>query len=164
MSVIDDLRQHPDDYQLMYCWARAIEWKMWPAFVAQPLLPLFYIFYPWKLVLLGLVIVNFTWNLMFCTAFISLPLTAIGMLWAKLKWIAMAVAFGAFAWRHNWILAILSLSTPLIAPFIGVLTVRRPVGVIQDFFMLQLGHVKADPSPEIARYLSKIAGKSNNSR
>jgi hypothetical protein len=158
MNVIDDLKRQPDDYQLKYCWARAVEWKMWPAFIAQPLLPVFYLFYSWKIVLLGLLIVNFAWNLVFCTVIVSLPLAGIGMLWTKLKWIAMVVVFGVCAWHHNWIPAILSLLTPLIAPLIGVLTIRRPVGLIQEFFMLQLGHIKTEPSPEVARYYSDTTG------
>jgi hypothetical protein len=159
MSVIDELREMPDDYQLKYCWARAVEWKMWPAFIAQPLLPVLYLLYPWKRVLLGLFAVNFIWNLFFCTAVISLPLAGIGMVWTKTKWIGMVVLFGVFAWHHDWIPAILSLLTPLAAPLIGVLTLRRPVGLIQEFFMLHLGHVKTEPRPEVARYLSKSTGR-----
>lgn len=159
MSIIDDLRQQPDDYQLKYCWARAVEWKMWPAFIAQPIIPVLYIFYPWKIVLLLVLVANFTWNLLLCTAVISLSLAGVGMLWSKLKWLTMVIACVFFAWHRSWLLAILSILTPLIAPLVGVITVRRPVGLIQEFFMLQLGHIKTDPSPEVARYYNRTAGR-----
>jgi hypothetical protein len=155
MNVLDDLKQMPNDYQLTYCWARAVEWKMLPAFIAQPVLPLLFLIVPWKAALIGLVTINFIWNLVFCTAVVSLPLAAFAMLWTKSKWISMVALGGYFSWRRYWLLAGLTILTPIIAAILGSLVLRRPVGLIQEFFMLQLGHVKTDPSPEVARYLSR---------
>lgn len=159
MSVVDQLRDMPDDYQLQYCWARAVEWKMFVAFLAQSILPVLYLFYSWKLVLLGLLVANSIWNLLLCTAVISLRLAAAAMLWSKLKWLSITVLGVYFLWSRQWLVASLTALTPIIAALVGQLTLRRPVELIQEFFMLQLGHVKTDPSPEVQRYLSKTAGR-----
>ncbi len=158
MSVIDQLKEMPDEYQLKYCWARAVEWAMLPAFAGQPILPILYLFYPWKIVLLGVISANFIWNLVLCTAVVSLPIAATGMLWSKLKWFSMIGIAGYFLWQHKWFLLVLTALTPIVAATVGQLAVRRPIGLIQEFFMLQLGHVKTEPSPEVQRYLSRGAG------
>ena len=158
MKSLDQLKEMGDDYQLKYCWARAVEWEMLPAFVAQPVLPMLFAIYPWKTVLVGLLVVNFVWNLVFCTAVISLPLAAFAMVWTKLKWLPMG-GFGTyFVWQHHWLLAAFTLFTPIVCTLLGNITLRRPVGLIQEFFMLHLGHVKTEPSAEVARYLSRLAG------
>lgn len=159
MKVLDDLKQLPEDYQLKYCWARAVEWKMLPAFVAQPVLPILFLIFPWKNILIGLMAINLVWNFAFCTAVVSLSVAAFSILWNKLKWLTIVVVGGYFIWRHNWFLGGLTIFTPIVAAFIGVLVLRSPIGLIQEFFMLQLGHVKIDPRPEVARYLQRSTGK-----
>ena len=104
-------------------------------------------------------VINLVWNFVFCTAVVSLPLSAFSMLWNKLKWLTIVVFGGYFIWRHNWVLGGLTIFTPIVAALIGILVFRSPVGLIQEFFMLQLGHVKIDPSPEVARYLQRSVGK-----
>jgi hypothetical protein len=159
MNVIDDLKRLDEDYQLKYCWARAVEWKMLPAFVAQPVFPLLFLIYSWKNVLIGVLVTNLIWNLVFCTAVVSLRLAALAMLWSKLKWLSIVTLGGYFIWRHHWFLAGLTVLTPIVAAVLGVLILRSPDGLIQEFFMLQLGHVKTEPSPEVARYLSRSTGE-----
>lgn len=159
MSLLEDLKAFPEDYQLKYCWARAVEWKMLPAFVAQPVLPILLLLYPWKNVLIGLIAANVIWNLVFCTAIVSLPVAALAMLWSRLKWLTILIVGGYFIWRHRWFLAGLTIFTPIVTALLGALALRSPTGLIQEFFMLQLGHIKTEPSPEVARYLRRSAGE-----
>jgi hypothetical protein len=155
MPAIDGLKQLPSDYQKTYCWARAVEWQMWIAFIAQPLLPPLYIMFPWRRVLLILLGLNFIWNLLLCTAFPMLDWAIIGLQWTRVKWVTIVSCSVVFMIHRQWLLLTLSIFTPLIAPLIGNVIIRRPTGLIQEFFMLRLGHVAFEPRPQILKFLER---------
>ena len=156
MSWREDLQAMPEEYRMKYAWARAVEWQMFPAFVAQPLVPLCYLFLSWQRTLVLVVFLNFAWNLICCKAFISVSLAAYGMLWTKLKWITMAACGAYFLVEHEWRLLILTLSTPLLLPLLGNLVIRRPTNHIQEFMLLPLGLINKQPGPAVERYLADI--------
>ena len=61
--------QHSDDENLRWALLRAIEWKHWPLFLSQPIVPVLLYFYPWPWVI-GLVFVaTFVWWLMVSSQF-----------------------------------------------------------------------------------------------
>lgn len=162
MNTLDQLKRMPNEYQFQYCWARAVEWRMLPAFVAQPILPILYLFLPWQSVLLWVFAANFIWYLAFCTAAISLPVAAAAMVWTKMKWFSLVGVGGYLLCTHQWVISLLTLFTPIVAAVIGQITVRRQIDLIQEFFMLQLGHVKTDASPEVQRYITRVQGSSDS--
>jgi hypothetical protein len=137
------------------CWARAVEWAEWPAFLSQPFVPILYWYFGWKSTLLSLLVANLVWNTVFCTAVVSLPLAVHGMMFVRLKWPIMAIVSVMFVSRHMWGMACLTILTPLVMGVLGEIRFRRPINEIQEFFMLQLGHLKTKPSDRAARYLSK---------
>ena len=155
MKKLDMLKSSPGDFQLTYCWARAVEWQMWVAFILQPVVPILYIFMPWKTVMLLVFGCNFVWNLLFCTAAPILKVAMYGLQWTRLKWVSILACGIYFALHKQWILVSLTVCTPLVAPIIGNLIIRRPTGLIQEFFMLQLGHVSEQPRPQIIRFLER---------
>ena len=132
---------------------------MLPAMASQPLVPACYVLFGWKDTLLAIVIVNFIWNLAFCTAVISLQLAAYSALWTKSKWISM-LGFGVyFACRRDWTLLTLTLGTPVILFLLGQLIVRRPTATIQEFMLLTLGLENRHPSSRVQSFLDRIESR-----
>jgi hypothetical protein len=156
MTWIDQLRAESPEYRVLYAWSRAVEWQMLPALISQPVAPVFFLLVGWKRTLLAVVIANFAWTLVFCTAVISLPLAAYCMMWAKLKWLSI-LGFGIFfALSHEWTLFALTLGTPLILPLVGQIILRRPTGMIQEFMLLTLGLEHRPPSSRVQAYLNRV--------
>ena len=105
---------------------------------------------------MGILIVNFLWNLVFCSAMISLRLSTLGMIWAKLKWFS-AIGLGVyFAASRQWALFGLTLAVPILMPFLSELILRHPTKVIQEFLLLPLGLGHWPQPPEVVSYLKKI--------
>lgn len=156
MIWLDELRAEPTEYRVMYAWARALEWEIFPAFISQPLVPLLYVLLGWKQTLFWILGINFVWNLVFCTAVISLQLAAFGMLWAKLKWFSIAGYGIYFGVRREWGLLGLTMGVPVIMPALGALIIRHPTKIIQEFMLLTLGLEHTPPSPQVEKYLKKL--------
>jgi hypothetical protein len=156
MRWIDELCAMSPEHRVRYAWARAVEWERFPAFVSQPIVPPLFVLIGWKRTLLGILVVNFLWNLVFCSAVISLRLSTLGMIWAKLKWFSV-LGFGVyFAASRQWALFGLTLAVPILIPFLSELILRHPTKVIQEFLLLPLGLAHGPQSPEVVSYLKKI--------
>lgn len=137
------------------CYARAVEWQVWPAFVAQPVVPILYLYFSWWKVLLSVIVLNLLWSTL-RTHVVSLPLAVLGMLFARLKWVVIPILAFLFAWSRRWGLCLLTLATPLVLLAIGEVT-PKPTGLekrISSYFMLQLGYVdRDDPDPEYKEFV-----------
>src|SRR2546423_14989217 len=87
---------------------RAIEWASWPSFIAQPIVPMLFIFVSWYWVLLGLFIVDLLW----CAvrySFVSPRLSQLAVFFVLLKWpISLGAAIYLFIDGH-YILGVLAL-------------------------------------------------------
>jgi len=80
-----------DQENLTWCYIRAIEWKAWPAFVSQPVIPILFIFFQWYYVLLALIIVSWLWAFV-RHRFVSPPLAELAVFFVKVKWITIPIA------------------------------------------------------------------------
>jgi hypothetical protein len=121
---------------------RALEWTLWPEFIAQPLIPLLYLRFHWWWVVLFVGAATAFWSHL-CTRFANLRLANAGALFVRVKWITIPV--GAFLlWRNGQTAtAALAALTPFVAgvfhvPF-KLLGYRvPPMGPIEDKFVAQL--------------------------
>jgi hypothetical protein len=69
--------QHSDDENLRWAWLRAVEWKHWPLFLSQPVIPVLLYFYPWPWVIGIIAVTTFVW--WFIVASQSTPATAVDL-------------------------------------------------------------------------------------
>jgi hypothetical protein len=107
----------PDEITRL-CWLRAVEWMAWPAFLSQPLLPVFYVYYPVYWVLLGVISVGFLW-LPLRHRFASLQLATMGCLWVRLKWVSIPLALFVLFQQERYIAFALTLATPWLASMLN---------------------------------------------
>lgn len=131
---------------------RAIEWSGWPTFISQPILPVLLIFYPWHIVLIGLLCVDFVWQII-QHAFVSLRLAKIScLLVVWLKWPA-TLGSSIYLFVHGrYGVGVLALLWPLLGSFVtgpldvflGWLGVRRSLGSISLTLAKKLGYVSED--------------------
>ena len=128
---------------------RAIEWSGWPTFISQPVLPVLLIFYPWHIVLVGLLCVDLVWQII-QHVFVSVQLSEIScfaVVW--LKWPA-ALGSSIYLFLHGrYGIGILALLWPLCGSFVtapldillGWLRLRRSLGSISLALAKRLGYV-----------------------
>lgn len=124
------------------CWFRAVEWIAWPAFLSQPLLPLFYIYYPVYWVLLVVVLISFSW-LPFRHRVASLQLATLGCFWVRLKWIAIPIAIFFLVRQNRYLAIVLTLATPIAVSLLNApaqllaAIAHRPaqIGIVQKKFL-----------------------------
>jgi hypothetical protein len=137
---VDQFR--PDELTRV-CWLRAVEWLAWPAFLSQPLLPLFYVFYPVYWVLLAVVVVGFFW-LLFRHKFASLRLATWGCYWVRLKWVTIPIGLLVLFRESRYIAVALTLATPWLASLLNlpaqlaaawILGSPSQVGIVQTKFL-----------------------------
>ena len=156
--IVKAFRELGSDGSAVRCRLRAVEWTVWPAFLAQPIVPVLYFYFPWWEVLTGVVALNLIWSTL-RTHMVSLQFAVFGMLFVKLKWAVIPIAAIVFAVSHRWLNCALTLSTPVLLPILGEFT-SKPAGLeskISKYFMLQLGYADLDDrDPEYVRLRDKL--------
>ena len=130
-----------DDEIKRWLWLRAVEWAALPAFISQPLAPLFLLFYPWYWVV-GTV---FTVGLVWCVIrylFVSVALASVSCV--AVAWLKWPAAIGACIYlfiHREPVSAVIALLWPLLASFVGI---PGQVGVIELAFAKKIGFVEQD--------------------
>jgi hypothetical protein len=119
--------QHSDDENLRFAWLRAVEWREWPLFLSQPVVPLLLYFYSWTSVIGCLVILTVFWWFIVAPYTIGRNLVDNGPIFVRLKFITSPL-MAYFIWQRGetWV-AVLALSWPIL----GVFIVKYFVGFIQ---------------------------------
>lgn len=150
--MLQDYSTYPNAEIERWIHLRAIEWSGWPTFISQPVLPVLLILYPWYIVLIGLLCIDFVWQII-QHAFVNLSLLEIsGLAVIWLKWPA-AVGSSIYLFVHGrYGVGILALLWPLIGSFvtapldmlIGLLKVRRSLGSISLALAKKIGYVPQD--------------------
>jgi hypothetical protein len=119
-------------------WLRAVEWARWPAFLAQPLLPLSYLFFNPLVAYVAIAVCCLLWvPIRYPVANIALATRAV--LWSKLTWVTAPVCAIYLLVEKHWFLAILCLPTTVIAGALGGFAFNAQIGVLQKIFLSQLG-------------------------
>lgn len=131
--------EHSNQDNLTWSWLRAVEWGRWPIFVSQPFVPVLFLLFDWKAVVVGIVVLNLLWAILVRYAFVSVRLAFLGALVVRLKWLTCpAVAIYLFL-KGEALLASLSLFWPLLAIVVAMIVPTR-IGRIQNMFMAKLGY------------------------
>ncbi len=129
--------EHSDEENLRWSWLRAVEWRGWPGFLAQPVVPILLLWWtPWK-VCLGAVAANVLWSLV-RYRFVSTRLSYLAALIVMLK-IPVAVGMGIYFlcvsqwWKAGFCAAWVPFSA-VASAFPG------KIGTIQQMLMARLGY------------------------
>jgi len=129
---------HSDEENVRWSWLRAVEWTSWPAFVSQPIMPVFLWLSPtqWGGLVLALVALNFLWQFCISSKRVSVTLASLGCLFVRLKWIACPVA-AYFLWHSDFpYQALAALLWPVAVYVIApIRIVRIDIGSLQERFM-----------------------------
>jgi hypothetical protein len=131
--------EYSDQENLTWCYLRAIEWCAWPVFVSQPIIPVLFLFLPWRIVVLSLVAINVLWALFIRHNLVIPPVATLAVFFVKLYWITIPVAVILLVLRGNYVLAGASLLWPWLAGIVGYVP-GRLVGKTQKLFMASLGY------------------------
>jgi hypothetical protein len=121
---------------LRLSWLRAAEWLSWPAFISQPILPVLYLFWPWYYVWAWVALANLMWRFV-RYRFVNYTLARVACLYVRLKWPVMGILSGYFLVHRAYLLAVLTLATPLVAMLMITLSTGM-VGVVQRKFVDEL--------------------------
>ncbi len=131
--------EHSDQDNLTWCWLRAVEWGGWPIFLSQPIAPLFLLFFSWRAVVVGTVVLNLLWAGFVRYRVVSVRAAYYGAIVVRLKWLTCpAVAIYLYS-RGEMLGAAFAFLWPLVIFVIGVVPTTQ-VGKIQYMFMAQLGY------------------------
>lgn len=115
---------------------RAAEWLSWPAFISQPILPVLYLFWPWYDVLALIALANLMWRFV-RYRFVNYTLATVACLYVRLKWPVMVIFCIYFLLHKSYLLAVLTLATPLVAMLMITLSTGN-VGMVQRRFVDEL--------------------------
>jgi len=117
-------------------WLRSVEWLSWPAFVSQPILPALYLFWPWYYVWAWLAVATLAWRFL-RYRFVSYTLASTGCLFVRLKWPVMLIFSIYYFWHRAYVLAVLTLATPLVPMLMTILSTGM-VGLVQKRLLREL--------------------------
>jgi hypothetical protein len=146
--------EHSDDENLRWTWLRAIEWRHWPLFVSQPIVPILLYFYPWPWVLISLAVITFVWWFVIAPSFTPTAAVDLAVYFVWLRFATSPVAAYSL-WQSGDIgVAALALFWPLAGNWIvlWLLTIPQAVlsstaraksaqiGVVQERLMSRLGY------------------------
>jgi hypothetical protein len=120
-----------------YVFLRAIEWLALPAFVLIGLGALLLLVIPPLPLIIGLIVVNFTWSL-FATRAVSLGVAEVSVYLNKLKFITIPIATIVLALRHDYKVAVLALLWAVVGILISLIRVNDKKGIIAHKFKQQI--------------------------
>jgi hypothetical protein len=121
---------------LRLSWLRAAEWLSWPAFISQPILPVLYLLWPWYYVWAWVALANLMWRFV-RYRFVNYSLASVACLYVRLKWPVMVIFSIYFLLHRAYLLAVLTLATPLVAMLMITLSTGM-VGLVQRKFVDEL--------------------------
>ena len=147
--------EHTDEQNLRWAWLRAVEWREWPAYLSQPIIPILLYFYPWEWVIVSIAVSTFLWWLVvpsrttpasgidsavywFWLKGVTAPLMAY-LMWQKDgQWMALAVLVSPFlvGWAVGFLLVI---PQEVLSSVFPVLKASQ-IGVVQRWLMDSLGY------------------------
>jgi hypothetical protein len=150
--------QHSDDENLRWALLRAIEWKHWPLFLSQPVVPVLLYFCPWPWVIGLVVIATFVWWFIVAPQFTPSTAVDLAVYFVNLRFVASPLmAYGIWQSGRPWV-AVLALLWPFVGhwlvgwllmfPQAALASTARAkaaqIGVIQRRLMSQFGYVRRD--------------------
>lgn len=137
--------QHTDQENVQWAWLRAVEWSHWPLFVTLPIVPVMLLIYPLWLIVVVLLACELVWSQVRYRVVSSRWATA-AALGATARWITGPVSAVVLATHGRWVVAVVALFWPGIAPLVGVIT-RPQIGRIQEEFLQTLGYADTSINP-----------------
>lgn len=150
--------RHSDDENLRWALLRAIEWKHFPLFISQPIVPVLIYFYPWPWVIGLVVIATFAWWFIVAPQFTPPTAVDIAVYFVWLRFAASPLmAYWIWESGHPWT-AGLALFWPfagngivlwlLMFPQAALASTARAkaaqIGVIQGRLMGRFGYTHRD--------------------
>lgn len=131
-----DPLKHTYEENLQWSWLRAVEWGAWPAFLSQPIIPLFLPFIAWWELIGIVIILTALWSFV-SYRYVSISLVIGGLYFVLLKWIVCPLVIIYLITKHIYGLAVLAFIWPFLAGFLGTGSQNKR---IQNMFMAKLGY------------------------
>jgi hypothetical protein len=144
--------QHSDDENLQ--WLCAMEWRHWPLFLSQPIIPVLLYFYSWPWVIGLVVIATFVWWFIVAPQFTPSTVIDLAVYFVSLRFVTSPLmAYEIWQTGRPWI-AVLALFWPfvgnglvlwlLVFPEVALASTARAkaaqIGVIQQRLMSRFGY------------------------
>jgi hypothetical protein len=147
--------EHSKDENVQWAWLRAVEWKDWPLFISQPIVPILFYFYRWPAVIGVVLVITFLWKLTVTPFWVSAKLAYMGPVFVMLKFVTCPTMAYLLSQRSEIPLALVALLWPLlklpIDMFIMVVTEAvlsltawgraAQTGVVQARFLRAIGFI-----------------------
>jgi hypothetical protein len=141
MSFIWKASENSFEENARWCQLRAIEWKAWPAYIGQSIVPVLFAFYPFYNVIIGLFIICWLWILI-RNQLMSVALASLGARFVVItKWPVCILMCIYFLYEGNYIPAVLAIIWPWIGSVVSFPCVIGPgIGIYEKEFMRKLGY------------------------
>jgi hypothetical protein len=126
--------QHSDDENLRWTLLRAVEWREWPLFLSQPIIPISLCLYPWTSVIFALTFTTFLWWLIVAPRVTPTTIIGLGIYFFWLKLFTAPLA-AYWVWREGgeWA-AIVILFSPLLVTWGVHFLLMIPRETLQTLF------------------------------
>ena len=131
--------EHSDQDNLTWSWLRAVEWGRWAIFLSQSVAPIFLLFFNWKSVVVGTVVVNLLWAGFVRYRFVSIKAAYLGAIIVRLKWVTCPLVATYLYLHGEKTGAAFALLWPILVFIVGAFPTTQ-IGKIQNMFMAKFGH------------------------
>lgn len=98
---------------------RALEWDAWPAFLAQPILPLAYLYRDFATPIFAVVVACLLWA-PFKSRWASFRAATVGCFFVRLKWLTIPSVTLIFLTHRRWDAAVVTITIPLYVAFLNL--------------------------------------------
>jgi hypothetical protein len=142
VKAVTNSMQYTDAEARQWLLLRAMEWKNWPSFISQPVVPILLIFYPWFTVLAGVFLLDVIWaGIRY--RYINVPAATNAVYLVTIcKWPAAIGSAIYIFLHHNYLSGALAIAWPL--GLCGLIAVPGQTGRIELMFAEKVGHVRLD--------------------
>lgn len=150
--------EHTDADNIQWAFLRASEWRLWPLFVFQPVVPILLWFYPFFQVILTIILITFGWWFYIASTFTPNTSIDTAVYYTKLKLLTSPVAAFAIWSNEHPFVAALALAWPFFGNIIVLWLLMVPmavfentkkgraarIGAIHKRMMIKLGYVQGN--------------------
>jgi hypothetical protein len=119
VAILWNALEHSFEENQRWAWLRAIEWKAWPGFISQPVIPILFVFFQVYEVILALLLVNCLW-IPLRWRLISVSLASSGAVFVVCtKWPSCILMYAYFIFKGNYVPAFLAIFWPFIGSLVS---------------------------------------------
>jgi hypothetical protein len=142
LSLLWTPSEHSFEENAQWAWLRAIEWKAFPAYVSQPIVPVLLLGFNCYVIMIGIILAAFLWRPI-RWRFISIPISSTSAIFVGFtKW-PSAIAMGIFfLYKSMWLNSFVSFFWPLLVIIVSYAYAggAKGIGDYEVRFMQKMGY------------------------